>query len=234
MQRASSYQRGLSFPSRRGGRPLPYKEFPGRLAWVELPRPEASGGPALWSVMAARRTERTYAPAAVTLAEVSQLLWAAQGVTGSDARFRTVPSAGARHPFETYLVVNRVTGLEPGLYHYHVPTASLEFLARGELGESLARAALDQDMMAKAALNVILAAVVGRGTWRYHERAWRYLYLDAGHIVQNLALAAAALDLGLCPIGAYYDGEVDELLGLDGEEETVLYMASIGRRLRSA
>ncbi|MEW6546523.1 MAG: SagB/ThcOx family dehydrogenase [Bacillota bacterium] len=231
MQRVSSYHRGQSFPGRQGERPAPYREYPERLALVQLPQPVTTGGPGLWEVMRTRRTERSYRPDAITPVEVAQLVWAAQGITGNHLRLRTVPSAGALHPFELFLVVNRVTGLEPGLYHYHVPTASLEFLRPGELGDTLARAALDQDMMSRAALNVALAAVVRRAVWRYHERAWRYMYLDAGHIMQNLALAAAALGLGLCPIGAYYDGEVDHLFGLDGEEETIMYMASIGRRL---
>lgn len=230
MQAASSYTRGQSFPGRRGERPAPYREYPDCLRRVELPRPVTAGGPGLWQVMGARRTLRSYAATALTLDEVAQLLWAAQGVTGGELRLRTVPSAGALHPFELFLVVNRVEGLEPGVYHYHVPSGSLEFLRAGELGADLARAALDQDMMARAALNVALAAVVGRATWRYHERAWRYMYLDAGHIMQNLALAATALGLGLCPIGAYYDAEVDALFGLDGDSETVMYMASIGRR----
>lgn len=230
LQLASSYTRGQSFPGRRGERPAPYHEYPERLARLELPPPATAGGPGLWEVMKARRTLRTYRPDALTLAEVAQLVWAAQGITGGDLRLRTAPSAGGLHPFELFLVVNRVEGLEPGLYHYHVPSASLEFLRRGELGADLARASLDQEMMARAALNVALAAVVGRATWRYHERAWRYMYLDAGHIMQNLALAATALGLGLCPIGAYYDGEVDALFGLDGEAETVMYMASIGRQ----
>lgn len=229
MQQVSSYHRGQSFPGRRGERPAPFREFPDRLALVELPAPAATGGPGIWQVMATRRTGRSYRPDAMTPGEVSQLVWAAQGITGKDMRLRAVPSAGALHPFELFLVVNRVSGLEPGLYHYHVPTGSLELLRRGELGTALARAALDQDMMARAALNVALAAVVARATWRYHERAWRYMYLDAGHIVQNLALASTALGLGLCPIGAYYDDEVDRLFGLDGDQETVMYMASIGR-----
>jgi len=228
MQRVSSYHRGQSFPGRRGERPAPFREFPDRLALIELPAPATTGGPGLWEVIASRRTHRSYGTDPVTLEQVSQLLWAAQGITGKDMRLRAVPSAGALHPFELFLVVNRVTGLEPGLYHYHVPAGSLELLRRGELGVALARAALDQDMMARAALNVALAAVVERCTWRYHERAWRYMYLDAGHIVQNLALAATAMGLGLCPIGAYYDDEVDQLFGLDGKQETVMYMASIG------
>lgn len=228
MQRVSSYHRGQSFPGRRGERPAPFREFPDRLALIQLPAPATAGGPGLWEVIASRRTHRSYGPGPVTLEQVSQLLWAAQGITGKDMRLRAVPSAGALHPFELFLVVNRVAGLEPGLYHYLVPAGSLELLRRGELGEALARAALDQDMMARAALNVALAAVVERATWRYHERAWRYMYLDAGHIVQNLALAATAMGLGLCPIGAYYDDEVDRLFGLDGERETVMYMASIG------
>ncbi|HHY94837.1 MAG TPA: SagB/ThcOx family dehydrogenase [Firmicutes bacterium] len=228
MQQASSYRRGEPFPGRHGEKPAAHKEHTDRLALVSLPAPSTRGGLPLWEVMANRRTVRTYTADPLTQEQLSQLLWAGQGITGEAVRFRTVPSAGAIHPFEIYLVVNRVEGLEAGLYHYHVPSAALEFLRPGQLGAALARASLDQDMMERAAVNFALAAVVARATWRYHERAWRYMYLDAGHLVQNLALAATAMGLGLCEIGAFYDGEVDQLFGLDGERETVLYMASVG------
>ncbi len=237
LQRVSSYMRGQAFPGRRGVRPPEAKDQPERLAVMSLPEPGRDGGAGLWGVMAARRSERSYHPGSITLAELSQLLWAAQGLTGrekGDLRLRTVPSAGGLHPFDLYVVVNRVEGMEPGLYHYLVANQSLEFLRSGMLGADLARAALDQQMMERAAVNIALAAVVARCVWRYHERAWRYMYLDAGHIMQNLALAATAMGLGLCPIGAFYDREVDEFFGLDQGEgdaggETVMYMGSIGR-----
>lgn len=242
LQRVSSYARGQAFPGRRGVRPPELKDHPERLAVISLPEPVRDGGPGLWGVMAARRTERSYHPGPITVAELSQLLWAAQGLTGrekGDLRLRTVPSAGGLHPFDLYVVVNRVEGMEPGLYHYLVPDHTLEFLRAGMLGADLARAALDQQMMERAAVNIALAAVVARSVWRYHERAWRYMYLDAGHIMQNLALAATAMGLGLCPIGAFYDREVDDFFGLDSGEadagrETVMYMGSIGATPRLA
>ena len=143
--------------------------------------------------------------------------------------FRTAPSAGALYPIETYLGVNAVDGVQPGIYHYSVRDHALEQVRKGALGVEVARAALDQAMCARAPLVFMWTAVFERSRWKYDERAYRYVYLDAGHIAQNMALAAVSLGLGSCQIAATYDDEVNELLGVDGEEESVLYMSVVGR-----
>ncbi len=161
---------------------------------------------------------------------LSQLLWATQGVTGGlmGIPLRACPSAGALYPVETYLFLHRVSGIAPGIYHYRVQSHALEVLRAGDFRGRIARAALDQDMAAEAAAVFAWTAVFARTRWKYGQRGYRYVYLDAGHIAQNLSLAAAGLGLGSCPIAALYDEEVNELLGVDGEEESVVYLSAVG------
>jgi SagB-type dehydrogenase family enzyme len=159
-------------------------------------------------------------------------LWAAQGVTrrAHDIVFRTAPSAGALYPIETYVGAQRVEGLEPGIYHYNVPDHALEQLRLGDLRMQTARAALDQRMVLHADVVFFWTAVFERSKWKYKQRAYRYIYLDAGHIAQNVALAAEALGLGSCQIAALYDDEVNALLDVDGERESIVYMTLVGRK----
>lgn len=213
-----------------GSRPSLRKTFPDSVRTAELPPPATDGGPPLWQVIRSRRSERSYRPEPITMEQLSQLLWATQGTTrkARHNQYRAAPSAGALYPIETYLVVNRVGGLDPGLYHYDAPEAALQLLKAGELGPQTAAAALDQPMAETAAVVFIWTAIPERGKWKYLERAYRYIYLDAGHIAQNLYLAATALGLGCCAIGALYDDEVNRLVGVDGESETVVYMCTVG------
>jgi SagB-type dehydrogenase family enzyme len=133
------------------------------------------------------------------------------------------------YPVETYLVVNSVETIKPGVYHYAVPDHALEQLKAGDYSAEIARAALDQEMAQRANVVFVWTGVFGRSKWKYKQRAYRYVYLDAGHIAQNLALAAEALGLGSCQIAALYDEEANDLLGVDGEEESTIYMTSVGR-----
>jgi SagB-type dehydrogenase family enzyme len=162
--------------------------------------------------------------------KLSQLLWATQGIThtinGYD--FRAAPSAGALYPIETYLVVNRVENIEEGIYHYFVPEHSLKLLVKGDFSVKIAQAALDQDMVRHSAVVFVWTAVVERSKWKYRQRAYRYIYLDAGHLAENLFLAAESIDIGACGIGALYDEEINEMLDLNSSEETVVYMACVG------
>jgi SagB-type dehydrogenase family enzyme len=165
----------------------------------------------------------------MTKSELSQLLWAAQGITNHESEFRTAPSAGALYPVETYLMVNSVADVEPGVYHYAVDKHELDRLQAGDFRRSVAQAALDQEMAYRANVVFIWTAVFERSKWKYEQRAYRYVYLDAGHIAQNVALAAVALNLGSCQIGALYDDEVNALIGVDGVEEGVVYMTAVGK-----
>lgn len=231
-QRATSYTRATL----RGGRldwahqPETFKRYP-EAPRVELPPAPVSGGPGFWEVFARRRSVREYAEPHVTLADVSSLLWAAAGVNRIEYGFpfRTAPSAGGLYPIETYLVVHHVDGLGPGVYHYAVLERALEQLHAGDVRRDIAAAALDQPIAFEADAVFVWSAVFGRSMWKYEQRAFRYVYLDAGHIAQNVALAAVALGLGSCQIAALFDDEANELIGLDGEEEGVIYLTTVGR-----
>ncbi|NLX46564.1 MAG: SagB/ThcOx family dehydrogenase [Euryarchaeota archaeon] len=215
-------------------KPDTYKEHADR---PRMPLPEPGHpGSSLDDLLRRRRSVRRFADEAVTAEDLSYILWACMGITrrGGGHEFRTAPSAGALYPVETYVAVNDVTGLAPGIYHYSIRHHALESIRKGHLGEELARAALDQGMCAKAPVAFIWTAVFERCRWKYGERAYRYVYLDAGHIAQNLALASLSLGLGSCQIAATFDDEVNELLGVDGEEESVLYMSVVGRPEKGA
>jgi SagB-type dehydrogenase family enzyme len=231
-QRDTKYERG-KLPGGRldpASRPAAFKSYPDA-ARFKLERPEVEGGMALWQTLRLRHSVRRFSRKPVTAGELSCLLWASQGLSrvGPGFAFRTAPSAGALYPLETYVSIQNVSGIGPGLYHYDVRGHTLEQLRAGSLNRELASAALDQDFLEEAAAVFIWTAVFGRAKWKYRQRAYRYVYLDAGHIAQNLALAAVALGLGSCQVAALYDDEVNALLRLDGQEESVLYMSALGR-----
>lgn len=188
----------------------------------------------LWQAIEQRVTLRHYSDKNLTLEELSLLLWATQGIkefTQRPVTLRTVPSAGARHAFETYLLVNRVEGLEGGLYRYIAGEhALLEVDKDTGINERLTQACFNQHQVANSAVTFFWTAVVERMTWRYPERGYRYLLLDAGHVCQNLYLAAEALESGVCAIAAYDDDAVNQSLGLDGENLFVVYIASLGKK----
>lgn len=208
------------------------------------PDGERNPAPDLWSCISRRRSTRSFGREPMSSLELSDLLWASTGITGGDSFMflRSAPSAGALFPIETYVVAHRVEGIEPGVYHYRLVGVdaggratsagghALEQLVARDVKRRCAACALDQDMAAEAAVVFVWTAVVARSTWKYRQRAYRYIYLDAGHIAQNLLLAAVALGLSACPIAAFYDDEVEELLGLDGENEPPLYMVVVGKQ----
>ncbi len=232
-QRLTKYVRG-SLPGRGLGlraQPSLRKIYRNPLKTVEPPPPEITGGPPLWETIRARRSLRSYKREPMTMSELSQLLWATQGTTTvfRGYPYRSAPSAGALYPVETYLVANRVEGLEPGLYHYDAVEAGLQLIREGDLGAQAAAAALDQSMVREAAVVFVWTTIVERGKWKYLERAYRYIYTDAGHIGENLYLAATGLGLGCCCVGAFYDDEVNRLLGVDGVSETAIYLCAVGK-----
>ena len=233
-QRLTRYRRD-GIPGRRGGRPAKpplYKTYPDSPR-VELPTPSPGTAPGLGEVLKRRRSVRNFSPKAATLEELSFLLWASTGIsrTEVDFEFRTAPSAGALYPIETYLVANSVEGLRAGVYHYAVRSHELESLRLGDCGEEIALAAMGQSMCAGAAAVFVWTAIFARTTWKYDQRGYRYVYLDAGHVAAHLSLAAASAGLGSCQIGALFDEEVNRVIGVDGADESVVYMSAVGRPL---
>ncbi|HOE15833.1 MAG TPA: SagB/ThcOx family dehydrogenase [Syntrophorhabdaceae bacterium] len=233
------FQRETKYsPDKMGGHALDWNSIPGQykqyespIAIIQLPEPLRKGETNLWNLLLERRSRREYnSGRSVPLAALSSLLWATQGLTAryGDTFFRTAPSAGGLFPVETYVSVRAVDGLHQGLYHFRPLTFDLEFLQTGDLSKDLTEAALRQDLILDAQITFIWSAIIARSRWKYRQRAYRYIYLDAGHIAQNLYLAAESLGLGACAIGAFYDDEVNRILSLDGTEETVIYMASVG------
>ncbi len=215
-------------------KPRSYKNFENPIDIISLPEPEFNEAN-LWEVFHHRRSRRKYdAQQPLNLKLLSTLLWATQGVTKKlDTKsetiiFRTAPSAGALYPAETYLNIRLVEGLESGIYHFRPHSFDLEFLKRGDYSRELSEAALGQAMVRWAQVTFVWTAVVERSKWKYLQRAYRYIYLDAGHIAQNLYLSAEAFGLGVCAIGALFDEEVNEIIGIDGINETVIYMATVG------
>ncbi len=199
---------------------------------VKLPRTWPEQGADFLSILQHRRSVRDFVAKPMSLEELALLLWASQGITGQVGSFffRTAPSAGALYPMETYLAIQRVDGLDPGIYHFDVQGFRLERLSVLSPGQPLADACLGQGFMAQAPVNFIWTAIFRRNMVKYGHRGLRYILLDAGHICQNLLLAAGFLGLGGCPVAAFFDDEVNGLLGVDGQEESVLYLASLGRK----
>lgn len=210
-------------------RPELYKKYPDSKQ-TQLPKPKPLKSLSLDESLHRRKSIRTFSSKPLGLEHLSYLLWASTGIQRKEAgfEFRTVPSAGALYPIETYFVVNRVEKLEQGIYHYSVKSHYLEELKKGDFARSIALAALDQKMCLEAAVVFIWTAMFNRSKWKYRQRAYRYVYLDAGHIAQNLALASTSLGLGSCQIAALFDDEVNNIIGIDGIEESVIYMSVAG------
>ncbi|MBU1105900.1 MAG: SagB/ThcOx family dehydrogenase [Candidatus Riflebacteria bacterium] len=186
-----------------------------------------------------RRSHRVFSDSEITVEELSFLLWATQGVKShaDDMRHqhhavrRTVPSAGSRHPFETYVAINHVAGLEKGIYRYLASKHCLVSESNpDDLSDKISAGALGQCFCGAAPVFFLWSVIPYRTIWRYGlPMSIKAITLDAGHIGQNLHLACEALDLGTCMIGAYSQSAMDELFGLDGKDEFAFYMAPVGR-----
>lgn len=228
----------LSESQQRHGFPQPALELPYDPTdeLISLPDPETI--PAypidLRRAIDQRVSLRRYQDKAISQEELSFLLWTTQGVksvTNRPVTLRTVPSAGARHAFETYVLINRVEGIKPGLYRYiSLEHALLPIELNEGMAEKVAEACLQQNQVTKSAVTFIWVAVTERMYWRYGERGYRYLHLDAGHVCQNLYLAAEAIQSGVCAIAAFDDDEMNNLLQLDGQALWVIYCAALGKR----
>jgi SagB-type dehydrogenase family enzyme len=183
--------------------------------------------------IAFRESVRQYKTDALTLEELSALLWATQGIrclVSQESALRSVPSAGARHSFETYLAVNRIKNLPAGLYRYLPFDEKLAQLAIDDnIGRKAATACFGQNFIADAAVTFFWTAIPARMEWRYDLAAHKVIAIDAGHVCQNLYLACQSIDAGTCAIAAYNQSACDQLLGVDGEEEFTIYLAPVGK-----
>ena len=179
-----------------------------------------------------RRSYRRFGEKPLSVKDIAMLLWAGQGITGRSGNFffRTAPSAGALYPVETYVSVQNVETIGAGIFHFQPADFSLEKMSANFYGDKIAEAALGQSFLKKAGAVFIWSAILRKNFSKYGHRGMRYICMDAGHICQNILLAAEALGLGACPVAAFYDDELNSLLNLDGEEESVIYLAAVGTK----
>ncbi len=198
---------------------------------IQLPSPSQGEEKNLWEILNKRRSQRRFSEnETVSLQNTTDLLWAAQGITYKESKIalRTAPSAGALYPVETYVLASRVQGVPMGVYHLHITDFCLEKVAPLENPADLASIALGQSFCSRAPLVFVFTAVFRRNMHKYGHRGLRYILMDVGHICQNLLLAATALGLKSCPVAAFFDDPLNNLLNIDGDEESSLYMVPAG------
>jgi len=196
---------------------------------IELPKPMLKSNKSFEQVLSERRTKRAFSVERVNKRILSQLLWAAQGITDESRNYRTAPSAGALYPLEVYIIVQNkgCEGLENGLYKYIPNENQIEFIKPGDLDSSLANVGYSQDFFARSPICFILTAVPKRTTKKYGERGYRYIHMEVGHVGQNIQLQGTALGLSVGIAGAFKDQKLSELLDLN-EEEIPLYIMPVG------
>jgi SagB-type dehydrogenase family enzyme len=195
---------------------------------IALPQPRQDGEVSVERALRARRSVRAYANDALTMGEIAQMLWAAQGITDADG-LRTAPSAGALYPLELYLGAANVDGLEPGVYQYAPHAHALVPLREGDRRKAVASAALGQECVETAPALLVIAAVYARTAKKYGSRAERYAHIEVGHAVQNVYLQAEAMGMGTVMVGAFDDKALARALGLP-KEEAPLAIMPLGKR----
>lgn len=197
---------------------------------IELPPPFFSGGLSLAEAISQRRSIRDFSPEPILLFQLSQVLWAAQGVTSSQENLKAVPSAGGNYPLEIYTVIGEaaIEQVNSGVYHYETPAHFLSFRMAEDIRWKLAEAALKQVFIAVAPVSLIICAIYDRTLGRYTARGDRYVYMEAGHCGQNIYLQATAIGLGTVSVGAFNDAEVRRLLHLDNNLMP-LYIMPLGK-----
>ncbi len=194
---------------------------------IQLPSPHIGGRMSVEQAINERRSVRLYRKTeTVQLEEISQILWAAQGIT-SDEGLRTAPSAGALFPLELYLVAGNVRNLQAGVYHYEPHKHVLRRVLSGDVRVDLHTAAMDQEQLHAASAIIVIAAVYDRSTAKYLERGRRYVDFEVGHVSQNIYLQATALGLGTVAVGAFQESEVKRVLEISEEP---LYLMPLGKR----
>ncbi|ODA44318.1 hypothetical protein THER_0942 [Thermodesulfovibrio sp. N1] len=195
---------------------------------IDLPNPRYKGNITLEETLKERRSVREFSNQPLTLEEISQLLWATQGIKDESGK-RTVPSAGALYPLEIYLLSGNVKNLPAGIYKYNPFKHHIMKIKEGDKREELSNVALGQPWVKNASVNFIIVAVYERTTRKYGDRGIRYVHIEVGHAAQNLLLQATALRLGAVPVGAFNDNEVKKVIGLRDNEQP-LYIIPVGKR----
>jgi SagB-type dehydrogenase family enzyme len=194
---------------------------------IALPAARKTGTMSVEAMLASRRSIRDFRDEAMSLADLAQLVWAAQGVTDPEG-YRTAPSAGALYPLELYVVVGDVPGLDQALYRYVPAEHALEPVIDGDLRSGVGRAALDQDWITRAPAILVFAAETARTTRKYGDRGIRYVHIEVGHAAENVYLQAGALGLGTTIVGAFSDDAVKRALRLNAQLEPLAIMP-VGR-----
>ncbi|MEW6456881.1 MAG: SagB/ThcOx family dehydrogenase [Acidobacteriota bacterium] len=197
---------------------------------IVLPKNETAGGMPIWECLQRRRSIRNYKNKAVSIKDLSQILWASSGIVTKKygIELRTSPSAGALYPIEIYVFIFNVNGVKKGIYHLNVYEWKLKGIKEGDFSSEIAKASIYQTFIEDAAFTIFLTSVTKRTTRRYRERGVRYILMDLGCIIQNIYLAVTSLNLGGCVIGAFYDDQVNKILEVNDREETTLALFSIG------
>jgi SagB-type dehydrogenase family enzyme len=203
----------------------PVKEF--KPETIKLPDPHKESTTSIEEALLKRRSVRSYKDSPLRLSEVSQLLWAAQGIT-SPRGLRTAPSAGALYPLEVYVVAGNVDGLPEGVYHYRPDNHEIALVVTGDKRGELCRAALGQTSVRNAAAVIVFSAVYKRTSMKYGDRGMQYVHMETGHAAQNVFLQAASLEIGTVVIGAFYDDAVREVMKMSDREQP-LYIMPVGR-----
>ncbi len=192
---------------------------------IILPKPKTIGKTSVEEALNNRRTVRSFSNQEISIEELGQLLWAGQGITSDNGK-RTAPSAGALYPLEIYVVAGNVKGLVPAVYKYNPKDHSIKKALTGDKRRGLADAALSQEQIITASVDIIITAVYERTSKKYGRRTERYVHIEVGHVAQNILLQAESLKLVSCPVGAYNDEKVKKYLEI---EEEPLYILTIGR-----
>lgn len=215
-----------------------YKQYP-NLPRVKLPAIEAiaQNSRTFDEVISSRRSLRDFVDLDLDLNDLSKILHQSYGITGelpgkSDFRqnLRSAPSAGALYPTEIYIAVRKVSGVEPGIYHYNVPNHEIELLIPGDPTEKIFEVCCGQEFVRKTSIIIIMSGVLERTKLKYGERGYRYALLDIGHLGQNIYLSCTSLNLAIMTTCGFFDDEANKLLRIDGVDETVIYVAFIGKR----
>ncbi len=204
------------------------EQIQGQSGFIFLPEPEQDGKVSIEETLSLRRSTRSYTDEALTLKEVSQLLWAAQGITDASGH-RTAPSAGALYPLYIYIVVGNVTELMSGVYEYDPVEHKITRMMDGDIRDELAGAAMSQSSIRTGAVSIVLTADYDKTTDIYGERGVMYVHLEAGHAAQNVCLQATALDLGLVTAGTFSPSQVSVVMNLP-EDRQPLYIIPVGRK----